>query len=105
MLKMLKLPAFGEIGVPLLIVAIVSLMILPLPPTLIDILLGINIAISMTLLMVSMYVKDIVALSSFPTLLLFTTLYRLSLNIATTKPILLHADAGHIIESFGRLVV
>jgi type III secretion protein V len=105
MLKMLKLPAFGEIGVALLIVAIVSLMILPLPPTLIDILLGINIAISMTLLMVSMYVKDIVALSSFPTLLLFTTLYRLSLNIASTKSILLHADAGHIIESFGRLVV
>ncbi|CAB3772882.1 type III secretion system export apparatus subunit SctV [Paraburkholderia humisilvae] len=105
MLKTLKLPAVGEVGVALLIIAIISLMILPLPPTMIDILLGINIAISVTLLMVSMYIKDIVSLSAFPTLLLFTTLYRLSLNIASTKSILLHADAGHIIESFGKLVV
>ncbi|KAG0166423.1 hypothetical protein DFQ30_007218 [Apophysomyces sp. BC1015] len=52
-----------------------------------------------------MYVPDIVALSVFPSLLLFTTLYRLSLNIASTKSILLHADAGHIIEAFGQLVV
>jgi type III secretion protein V len=105
MLKTFKLPAVGEIAIALLIVAIISLMILPLPPMLIDILLGINIAISTMLLMVSMYVKDIVSLSAFPTLLLFTTLYRLSLNIASTKSILLHADAGHIIESFGKLVV
>ncbi|MFM0594570.1 MULTISPECIES: type III secretion system export apparatus subunit SctV [Paraburkholderia] len=105
MLKTLKLPAGGEIGIVALIVAIISLMILPLPPTLIDILLGVNIAISVTLLMVTLYVPDVVSLSAFPSLLLFTTLYRLSLNIASTKSILLHAEAGHIIESFGELVV
>jgi type III secretion protein V len=105
MLKNLKLPAGGEIGILLLIIAILSLMILPLPTFLIDILLSINIATSVTLLMITLYVPSIVSLSSFPSLLLFTTLYRLSLNIASTKSILLHADAGEIIESFGKLVV
>jgi type III secretion protein V len=105
MFKTLKLPATGEIGIAMLVVAIISLMILPLPPTLIDILLAVNITISVTLLMVTMYVPNVVSLSVFPSLLLFTTLYRLSLNIASTKSILLHADAGHIIESFGELVV
>ncbi|MDR6390310.1 type III secretion system export apparatus subunit SctV [Paraburkholderia phenoliruptrix] len=105
MFKTLKLPAGGEIGIAMLVVAIISLMILPLPPFLIDILLAINITISVTLLMVTMYVPNVVSLSVFPSLLLFTTLYRLSLNIASTKSILLHADAGNIIESFGELVV
>jgi type III secretion protein V len=105
MLKNLKLPGGGEFGITLLIVAIVSLMVLPLPPSVIDMLLAVNICISVTLLMVTLYVADISALSAFPSLLLFTTLYRLSLNIASTKSILLHADAGHIIESFGELVV
>lgn len=105
MIKSLKLPAGGEVGITLLIVAIVSLMVLPLPPAVIDMLLAVNICLSVTLLMVTLYVGDISALSAFPSLLLFTTLYRLSLNIASTKSILLHADAGHIIESFGELVV
>lgn len=61
--------------------------------------------ISITLLMVTMYVGHIATLSAFPSVLLFTTLFRLSLNIASTKSILLHADAGEIIESFGQLVV
>lgn len=105
MFKSLKLPAGGEIGIVALVIAIISLMILPLPPVAIDLLLGINITISVTLLMVTMYVPDIAALSAFPSLLLFTTLFRLSLNIASTKSILLHAEAGNIIESFGQLVV
>lgn len=105
MLKMLKIPAGGEIGIAVMIVAIVSLMILPLPPDIIDILLSVNICLSITLLMVTLYVGSITSLSAFPSMLLFTTLYRLSLNIASTKSILLHADAGHIIESFGELVV
>jgi type III secretion protein V len=105
MLKTLKLPKIGELGIAILLIAIVSLMILPLPPGVIDALLAINIAISVTLLMVTMYVGHIATLSAFPSLLLFTTLYRLSLNIASTKSILLHADAGSIIESFGELVV
>ncbi|WP_206956916.1 type III secretion system export apparatus subunit SctV [Trinickia acidisoli] len=105
MLKSLKVPAGGEIGIAALVVAIISLMILPLPPFLIDVLLALNISISVTLLMITLYVPSVLSLSAFPSLLLFTTLYRLSLNIASTKSILLHAEAGHIIDSFGELVV
>lgn len=95
----------GEVAIAALVVAVIGLMILPLPTPLIDTLLGINITLSVVLLMVTMYVPDSISLSSFPSLLLFTTLLRLSLNIASTKSILLHAEAGHIIESFGELVV
>ncbi|CAB3773594.1 FHIPEP family type III secretion protein [Paraburkholderia humisilvae] len=95
----------GEVGIAALIVAIVALMILPLPTYLIDMLLSINITLSVLLLTATMYMPNATSLSSFPSLLLFTTLFRLSLNIASTKSILLHADAGHIIQSFGELVV
>ncbi|MGH8778299.1 type III secretion system export apparatus subunit SctV [Paraburkholderia sp.] len=105
MFKNFKIPGFGEAGLAVLLVAVISLMILPLPTIVIDILLSCNIAISVTLLMVTLYVGSITSLSSFPSMLLFTTLFRLSLNIASTKSILLHADAGDIIESFGELVV
>lgn len=88
-----------------MIIAIVSLMILPLPFFMIDILVGLNIATAVTLLMITLYVPSVVSLSAFPSILLFTTLYRLSLSIASTKSILLHAEAGDIIDSFGKLVV
>ncbi|MDH6146202.1 MULTISPECIES: FHIPEP family type III secretion protein [Paraburkholderia] len=101
----LKMPAAGEAGIAILLIMIVSLMILPLPVAAIDALLAVNITISVVLLMATMYVNHIATLSAFPSVLLFTTLYRLSLNIASTKSILLHADAGTIIESFGQLVV
>ena len=88
-----------------LAVAVIALMVLPLPPLALDTLISINIGLSVLLLMMAMYVPSLLALSTFPTLLLFTTLLRLSLNIATTRAILLHADAGQIIETFGKLVV
>lgn len=95
----------NDLAMSFLVVAIVGLMILPLPVVAIDTLLAVNLAISVLLLMTSLFIPNAVSLSSFPSLLLFTTLFRLSLNIASTKSILLHADAGHLIESFGELVV
>ncbi|ANH67409.1 type III secretion system export apparatus subunit SctV [Mitsuaria sp. 7] len=95
----------NDLAMSFLVVAIVGLMILPLPTVAIDTLLAVNLAVSVLLLMTSLFIPNAVALSSFPSLLLFTTLFRLSLNIASTKSILLHADAGHLIESFGELVV
>jgi type III secretion protein V len=88
-----------------LVMAVISLMVLPLPTLLLDTLIAINISISLALLMLSMYVPSALGLSTFPSLLLFTTMFRLSLNIAATKQILLHAHAGHIVETFGKLVV
>jgi type III secretion protein V len=95
----------GEVGIAGVVVAVVALMILPLPTFLIDMLLGVNITASVVLLMVTMYIPNATSLSAFPSLLLFTTLFRLSLNIASTKSILLKAEAGRIIQSFGELVV
>jgi type III secretion protein V len=88
-----------------LLVAIVALFVLPLPTALLDLLIATNLAVSLVLLIVAMYVPSALSLSTFPSLLLFTTLFRLALNIASTKLILLHANAGHIIDTFGHLIV
>lgn len=95
----------GDVLLVLFVLAIIALMILPLPPSLLDALIAVNIASSVCLLMLSLYVHSPGALSTFPSLLLFTTLLRLALNIASTKQILLHGHAGAVIETFGRLVV
>jgi type III secretion protein V len=95
----------GAVVLILLIVAIIALMVLPVPFFILDLLIAINIAVSISLLMLAIYVPSASGLSTFPSLLMFTTLLRLALNIASTKQILLHANAGHIIETFGQLVV
>jgi type III secretion protein V len=86
----------NDIMLAAVIVAVISLMVFPLPPVALDILIGINLAASIALLMLSMYVPSALGLSTFPALLLITTIFRLSLNIASTKQILLHAHAGEI---------
>ena len=87
------------------IAAMVGLMIIPLPTWLLDIFLTINISVALTLLMVSVYIPKAVKIASYPTLLLITTLYRLSLDISATRLILLQADAGEVVASFGQFVV
>lgn len=86
------------------VVAIVGLMILPLPSLALDALVAVNICFGVMLLLVAIYISTIVEFSVFPSLLLITTLYRLSLSIATTRLILLEGHAGHIIDTFGTLV-
>ena len=88
-----------------LIVCIIFMMILPLPTWLIDGLIAVNMCLSAILLMVAMYLPSPLAFSSFPSVLLVTTLFRLAIGIATTRLILLHGDAGHIIYTFGNFVV
>ncbi len=95
----------GDLAMAAVIVAVIALMVVPLPTPLLDGLIATNLAASIALLMLSMYVPSALGLSTFPSLLLLTTLFRLSLNIASTKLILLHAAAGHIIDTFGRMVV
>ncbi len=104
-LKLFKAELGPDIAMVATVVIILSLIILPVPTLLIDSLLAVNITVSVLLLMVTIYIPSAISLSSFPSLLLFTTLFRLGLNIASTKLILLQADAGHIIEAFGNLVV
>ncbi len=83
----------------------ILLMILPVSPFLLDSFLAISIALALLILLVILYVKDPADFTGFPTLLLFITLYRLALNIASTRLILLDGYAGHIIEAFGNFVV
>ena len=87
------------------LVAVIFMMILPLPTWLVDTLIGTNMTISAILLMVAMYLPSPLSFSSFPSVLLITTLFRLGISIATTRLILLQGDAGHIITTFGNFVV
>jgi flagellar biosynthesis protein FlhA len=86
-------------------VMLVALMIVPIPPLLLDILLAINIAIALVIISTVLYTENALAFSSFPTLLLIITLFRLSLNITATRAILLHGYAGEVINFFGQIVV
>ncbi|MBI5273077.1 MAG: type III secretion system export apparatus subunit SctV [Chlamydiia bacterium] len=88
-----------------LIIAIIMMLIFPVSPDVIDILIAINLGVSVSVLFVALYIQKAVHLSIFPSLLLITTLYRLGVNISSTRQILLHANAGHIIFAFGNFVV
>jgi flagellar biosynthesis protein FlhA len=95
---------------PAAVMAVVLLMVVPLPPLLLDLLLSIDIGLSVVLLLTVIYVRQPVEFSVFPSLLLLLTLIRLSLNVASTRLILMHGQdgvdaAGHVIMSFGQFVV
>ena len=87
------------------VVVILGLMVVPVAPLLLDLLLTFSIAFSVVILMVSLYLKEPLQFSSFPSLLLIVTLFRLSLNIASTRLILSGGSAGQVIQSFGDFVV
>lgn len=100
----------AEIGVPMSVLGILMAMILPLPPMLLDLLISLNIAVSLLVLLVSMYILKPVEFSIFPSSLLLLTLFRLALNISSSRLILMNgnlgtAAAGDVIESFGQFVV
>jgi len=100
----------SEIGVPLAVLGIVMAMITPMPSFLLDILISTNITVAVIVLLVSMYITKPVEFSVFPTALLLLTLFRLALNISSTRLILIHGNegtraAGQVIEAFGNFVV
>ncbi|MEM8820635.1 MAG: type III secretion system export apparatus subunit SctV [Pseudomonadota bacterium] len=102
---MVALTARTDIMLAVLMVAIIFMLVVPLPTWLIDALIAVNIMTGMILLMVAMYIPTPLAFSAFPSVLLVTTLFRLALAISTTRLILLNADAGEIIFAFGNFVV
>ncbi len=100
----------SDILVPVAIVSMLIFMVIPLPTILLDLLLSLSITLSLVIVLVSTYIHSPLEFSSFPTVLLLVTLFRLSLNIATTRMILLHGDqgtmaAGRVIKAFGSFVV
>ncbi len=96
---------FGDVIVSLAIIGIVLIIVIPIPNFLMDMLLTFNISLSLVILIISMYTKEALQFSIFPSLLLVTTLFRLSLNISSTRLILGNANAGKVIESFGHFVI
>ncbi|MDU3078514.1 MAG: FHIPEP family type III secretion protein, partial [Mixta calida] len=95
---------------PLLILLILSMMVLPLPPFILDLLFTFNIALSIMVLLVAMFTQRTLEFAAFPTILLFSTLLRLALNVASTRVILLEghtgaAAAGQVVEAFGHFLV
>jgi type III secretion protein V len=96
---------YSDIVLAGLVMMVVGMIIIPLPTWLIDILLTINITIGVLILLVALYISDALKLASFPTILLITTLFRLALNISSTRLILAQGDAGEVIRAFGNFVV
>lgn len=95
----------GEVLGAMLVLGIVFIFIVPLPTWLVDVLIAVNICIASLLIVLALYLPSPLAFSSFPALLLLTTMFRLALSIATTRLILLEQDAGKIVEAFGNFVV
>jgi len=109
-LQIKELVKRSDIWASLGIVGILMLMIIPLPPMVLDLCLSFNITLAILILIISLYTDKAVEFSIFPSLLLATTLFRLSLNVASTRLILLHGNegmnaAGSVIEAFGQFVV
>ncbi len=103
--RMRKLLRHGDLWLVFALFGTILLLILPIPPFLLDLLLTMSIGLSLLTLLVILYLRTPAEFTGFPTLLLFITLYRLALNVASTRLILLDGYAGHIIESFGNFVV
>src|SRR5699024_1688793 len=101
----LKKVGLGGLAVPLGVVGIVMLLVVPLPAAMLDVLIVVNITFSLVILLTTMYVKRPLDFSVFPSLLLVATLFRLGLNVASTRLVLRDAYAGDVIEAFGHFVV
>jgi len=100
----------GNIGAPIMLLAVLGMMILPIPPFLLDVFFSFNIALAIVVLLVCVYAGRPLDFSAFPTILLVSTLLRLALNVASTRVVLLEghnggAAAGKVIEAFGNVVI
>jgi type III secretion protein V len=100
-----RLRSSGEVLFALGVLSIVALLVMPLGPALLDVGLALNLALSATILVVTLFSREALRFASFPTLLLLTTLFRLALNVSSTRLVLGRGEAGRVIEAFGRVVV
>jgi flagellar biosynthesis protein FlhA len=87
------------------VVMIVMMLIIPLPPALLDVFIALNIAAGLAILTTTLYLPRALDFAAFPSLLLITTMFRLAINVSVTRLILLHGEAGHMVEAFGDFVV
>src|SRR6201747_1873605 len=100
-----RLLKHSDLAAAFAVVLVVVMMVVPLPSALIDLIITLNIAGALVIVITTMYVPRAVDFAAFPSLLLFTTLLRLAINVSVTRLILLHGDAGGVIHAFGNFVV
>ena len=100
-----KITRRSDLALAVLLVMVIFMMIMPLPTIVIDTLIAFNMSLAIIMLMLGIYLPSPLSFSSFPSVLLLSTLFRLSLSIATTRVILSEGEAGHIIQTFGEFVV
>lgn len=105
MLKLKDILQNNDIVLAVGLVVVIGMMVLPLPSPLLDFLLTINISLSVIILLVCLFTKEPLEYSTFPTILLISTVFRLGLNVSSTRLILLHGEAGDVIRAFGEFVV
>ena len=103
--KLSKILKNDDIVLAIGLVVIVIMMVIPIPAPFLDLLLTVNISLAVVILLVCLYTQEPLDYSSFPTVLLIATLFRLGLNVSSTRLILLHGQAGNVISSFGQFVV
>ena len=101
----MKMVRHSDLALAIAVVMVLVVLVLPLPAVLLDILLTINISLGLVILLVTLNASESLEFSTFPSLLLFVTLFRLALNVASTRLILLHGYAGQVITAFGDFVV
>jgi len=94
-----------ELALVVLMAVVIGMLIVPLPTLLVDLLIGVNLMVAIIIFLSSFYVERILNFSTFPSVLLFTTIMRLALSVSTSRLILVDADAGHIVSAFGEFVV
>jgi flagellar biosynthesis protein FlhA len=102
---LVRLTDYSDIVLAVMVIAILGILVLPIPPNFLDFMLAFNITLSIVILLVTLYITKPLELSVFPGMLLIVTLFRLSLNVASTRLILGRAYAGEVISSFGNFVV
>ncbi|HEV8635346.1 MAG TPA: flagellar biosynthesis protein FlhA [Chloroflexota bacterium] len=100
-----RLLQVSDLAMGIAVVLIIGLMVVPLPTPLLDVMLALNITTALTILLVAMYVMEPLQFAVFPALLLVMTLFRLGLNVAATRLVLLNGEAGAVIASFGQFVI
>lgn len=93
-----------DVGVGIYILAAVVFLIIPLPNKILDVMLAFNIGMALIILFDALFVKEVLDMAAFPTILLFTTIFRISLNVSSTKLILGTGDPGNVVETFGSFV-
>ncbi|MDO8643500.1 MAG: flagellar biosynthesis protein FlhA, partial [bacterium] len=96
---------YSDLLLAVLVISVLGMIIVPLPPSVMDVLLIVDLAIGVVILLVALYISEALKIASFPTILLITTLYRLALNIAVTRLILTDGHAGQVVQAFGNIVV